>query len=193
MPGPARRQLHRTGRPAPDCTVCTRARWRQVPQQVDYGKVPPSRLSIVTARRGSISYNCTIPFQRGSQYDGVRATLKHGRRHKRWCHTRGGFRTPSSTSYWLKIYHDDFDASANHISLVAPTLSIFCGFMAFFLISPKRQIPLTSLFFFWCNGRVHVGVYQKNVAPKFQHLMWGTWQVMYISSHLGFSAGPARM
>ena len=54
------RQLHRTGSPAPDCTVCTGARWRQVPQQVYYGR-PPSRLSIITVRRGSTSYNCTIP------------------------------------------------------------------------------------------------------------------------------------
>ena len=31
------------------------------------------------------------------------------------CHTKSGFRTPSSTSYWLKLCHDVFDASANHI------------------------------------------------------------------------------
>ena len=71
------------------------------------------------------------------------------------CHTKGGFRTPSSTSYWLKFYHDVFDASANHISPLLPNLSIFRGVMAVFLISPKRQISLTPCFFFFfrSNGR----------------------------------------
>ena len=65
------------------------------------------------------------------------------------CHTKSGFRTPSSTSYWLKFYHDVFDASANHISQLQPNLSIFRGVTASFLISTKRQIPLTSCCFFW--------------------------------------------
>ena len=67
------------------------------------------------------------------------------------CHTKRGFRTPSSASYCLKFYLDVFDASANHISKATPNFSDFCGVMAFFLISPKRQISLTSFFFvlFW--------------------------------------------
>ena len=51
-------------------------------------------------------------------------------------------------TFRLKLYHDVFDASANHISPLAPNLSFFCGVMAFFLTSPKRQIPLTSFFYF---------------------------------------------
>ena len=66
------------------------------------------------------------------------------------CHTKSGLRTPSSTSYWLKLYHDVFDASANHISKLPPNFSDFRGDMAFFLVSPKRQIPLTSYIFFFC-------------------------------------------
>ena len=62
------------------------------------------------------------------------------------CHTKSGFRKPSSTSYWLKLYHDVFDASTHHIAGVAAECINFRGVMAFFLISPQRQIALTACF-----------------------------------------------
>ena len=78
------------------------------------------------------------------------------------CDPKSGFRTPSSTSYWLNFYHDVFGASANLISPFHSNSSIFRGVMAFFLISPKLQIPLTSCFFsfFRSYGRGLVGVHQ---------------------------------
>ena len=58
----------------------------------------------------------------------------------------------------------------HHIPHQLPNSSLVCGFMAFFLISPKRHIALTAPFFSLRSRGKIVGVHQQNVAPKFQHL-----------------------
>ena len=77
------------------------------------------------------------------------------------CHTKSGFRKPSSTSYGLKLYHDVFDARAHHIAGVAVEFILFFfGVMEFLLISPKLQIALTTFFFFLRIPGKIVGVHQ---------------------------------
>ena len=49
---------------------------------------------------------------------------------------KSGFRTPSSTTYWLQFYHDVFDASAHHMSPYSPSASEFINFSRSYGIFP---------------------------------------------------------
>ena len=77
------------------------------------------------------------------------------------CHTKIGFQKPSSTRYWLKLYHDVFDASAHHIAGVAAKFINFSrsyGIFPHFAETSDRSNYL--FFFFLSNPGEIVGVHQ---------------------------------
>ena len=111
------------------------------------------------------------------------------------CHTKSGFRTPPSTSYRLKFLPRCFRRECQPYIPVATEFIIFLRSYGIFPHFAETSDPSNFLFFFpfvWCNGRVHVGVYQQNVAPNFQHLTLRFTPRKYTLSHLGLPAGPAR-